>query len=40
MERAYYHCRSCGKGTVPWDEALDLIASRLLDLEPEIAWVY
>jgi hypothetical protein len=24
LERAYYHCRSCGKGTVPWDEALDL----------------
>jgi len=24
LERAYYHCRSCGKGTVPWDEVLDL----------------
>ena len=24
LERAYYHCRSCGKGTVPWDEALGL----------------
>ncbi len=22
LERGYYHCRSCGKGTVPWDEAL------------------
>lgn len=24
LERAYYHCRSCGKGMVPWDEVLDL----------------
>jgi hypothetical protein len=24
LERAYYHCRSCGRGTVPWDETLDL----------------
>jgi hypothetical protein len=24
LERAYYHCRSCGKGTVPWDEVLGL----------------
>jgi hypothetical protein len=24
LERAYYHCRSCGTGTVPWDETLDL----------------
>lgn len=24
LERAYYHCRSCGKGTVPWDGVLDL----------------
>jgi hypothetical protein len=24
LERAYYHCRACGRGTVPWDEALDL----------------
>ena len=24
LERAYYHCRSCGKGTVPWDGILDL----------------
>lgn len=23
-ERAYYHCRACGRGTVPWDEVLDL----------------
>lgn len=24
LERGYYHCRSCGRGTVPWDEALGL----------------
>jgi hypothetical protein len=24
LDRAYYHCRSCGKGTVPWDETLGL----------------
>jgi len=24
LERAYYHCRSCGTGTVPWDQILDL----------------
>ena len=24
LERAYYHCRSCGRGAVPWDEALGL----------------
>lgn len=24
VARAYYHCRSCGAGTVPWDEALGL----------------
>src|SRR5438270_10067949 len=24
LERAYYHCRSCGTGTIPWDETLGL----------------
>ena len=24
LERAYYHCRRCGTGTVPWDETLGL----------------
>jgi hypothetical protein len=24
LDRAYYHCRSCGTGTVPWDETLGL----------------
>ena len=29
LERAYYHCRSCGTGTVPWDEALGLTRQAL-----------
>jgi hypothetical protein len=29
LDRAYYHCRSCGKGTVPWDEALGLSSQAL-----------
>jgi hypothetical protein len=24
LERAYYHCRACGRGTVPWDGAIGL----------------
>jgi hypothetical protein len=24
LERAYYHCRSCGQGTSPWDEVVGL----------------
>jgi hypothetical protein len=24
LDRAYYHCRSCGAGAVPWDETLGL----------------
>jgi hypothetical protein len=24
LDRAYYHCRACGKGTVPWDQTLRL----------------
>src|SRR5580693_6866878 len=24
LERAYYHCRHCGHGVVPWDDALGL----------------
>ena len=24
LDRAYYHCRACGKGTVPWDQTLGL----------------
>jgi hypothetical protein len=29
LDRAYYHCRSCGKGAVPWDELLGLSPQRL-----------
>ncbi len=29
LDRAYYHCRSCGAGTVPWDEALGLLRQAL-----------
>jgi hypothetical protein len=29
LERAYYHCRSCGAGTVPWDEILGLVRQAL-----------
>ena len=24
LERAYYHCRHCGQGAVPWDDVLGL----------------
>ncbi len=24
LQRAYYHCRWCGQGTIPWDETLGL----------------
>ncbi len=27
LDRAYYHCRSCGAGTVPWDEVLEPVAA-------------
>jgi hypothetical protein len=29
LDRAYYHCRSCGRGEVPWDEALGLTPQAL-----------
>jgi hypothetical protein len=29
LPRAYYHCRSCGTGTVPWDERLGLTPQAL-----------
>jgi hypothetical protein len=29
LERAYYHCRSCGAGTVPWDDTLGLTRQAL-----------
>jgi hypothetical protein len=24
LDRAYYHCQACGRGTIPWDETLGL----------------
>ena len=39
MERAYYHCRSCGKGTVPWDEVLDLSRQALTPGASEVICV-
>ena len=24
LHRAYYHCRHCGRGMIPWDDALHL----------------
>ena len=38
LERAYYHCRSCGTGTVPWDEALGLSRLRALFAGGEDRW--
>jgi hypothetical protein len=29
LERAYYHCRSCGTGTIPWDGTLGLSSQAL-----------
>jgi hypothetical protein len=29
FERGYYHCRSCGRGHVPWDQTLRLSPERL-----------
>ncbi|CAN5832067.1 hypothetical protein BH23PLA1_BH23PLA1_26840 [soil metagenome] len=29
LDRAYYNCRSCGRGTVPWDEILGLLRQAL-----------
>jgi hypothetical protein len=28
LRRHYYHCEDCGRGTVPWDQALGLDATR------------
>ena len=39
LERAYYHCRSCGKGTVPWDEVLDLSRQALTPGASEVICV-
>lgn len=29
LPRAYYHCRACGRGIVPWDQTLNLLGSTL-----------
>lgn len=29
LERAYYHCRGCGAGTIPWDRTLGLTRQAL-----------
>ena len=29
LDRAYYHCRSCGKGVIPWDQSLGLTRQAL-----------
>jgi hypothetical protein len=39
LERAYYHCRSCGKGTVPWDEVLDLSRQALTPAAGELVCI-
>ena len=39
LERAYYHCRSWGKGTVPWDEVLDLSRQALTPGASEVICV-
>ena len=39
LERAYYHCRSCGTGTVPWDEVLDLSRQALTPGASEVICV-
>jgi hypothetical protein len=39
LDRAYYHCRSCGAGTVPWDEALGLSRQALTPGAKELVCV-
>src|SRR3954451_15709273 len=39
LDRAYYHCRSCGKGTVPWDEILGLSPQTLTPGAKELVCV-
>jgi hypothetical protein len=39
LDRAYYHCRSCGKGTIPWDEILDLSRQALTPGAKELVCV-
>ena len=37
LKRCYYHCRHCGRGHVPWDEALGLGAAALTPAASEAA---
>ena len=37
VERCYYHCRSCGRGHVPWDQALGLGVRALTPAASEVA---
>jgi hypothetical protein len=39
LERAYYHCRSCGQGTSPWDEVLDLSRQALTPGASEVVCI-
>jgi hypothetical protein len=36
LERAYYHCRHCGRGHWPWDTALRLAGQRLTPAAQEV----
>lgn len=33
LGRAYYHCRDCGTGTIPWERTLGLTRQALTYLE-------
>ena len=37
IERCYYHCRGCGHGYVPWDQALGLGVATLTPAASEVA---
>ena len=39
LDRAYYHCRSCGQGTVPWDQTLGLSRQALTPGAKELVCV-
>jgi len=36
LTRCYYHCRGCGKGHVPWDQALGLGVATLTPAASEV----
>ena len=39
LDRAYYHCRSCGRGTSPWDALLGLSSQKLTPGAKELVCV-